>query len=69
MKQITDFLNKYKITIGFVAGSIVIATQYATCTIKPNIGGDDARIQVQEPDKEKETSQEKEGDAKEEETD
>jgi hypothetical protein len=68
MKQITEFLNKYKITIGFVAGSVVIATQYATCTIKPNIGGDDARIQVQEPNQEKETSQE-EGDAKEEEAD
>ena len=48
MKYITEFLNKYKITIGLVAGALVISSQYATCTIKPNIGGEDARIQVQE---------------------
>ena len=48
MKQLTEFLNKYKITIGFVAGALVISSQYATCTIKPNIGGEDASIQVQE---------------------
>lgn len=61
MKQITEFLDKYKITIGFVAGALVISTQYATCTIKPNLGGTDADVQVQE---DKETSKE-EGDAKE----
>jgi hypothetical protein len=43
-----DFLNKHKITIGFVAGALVISSQYATCTIKPNLGGTDAIQQIQQ---------------------
>ena len=32
-----EWINKNKITIGFVGGAIVIGSQWATCTVEPNL--------------------------------
>ena len=32
-----DWINKNKITVAFVGGAIVIGSQWATCTVEPNV--------------------------------
>ena len=32
----------------FVGGAIVISTAYGTCTLEPNMGGQDAEIEIQQ---------------------
>ena len=47
MSQVIEWIKNNKIGVAFMGGAIIISTAYGTCTVEPNIGGDDAVQQVQ----------------------
>jgi len=48
MSKIIQWINENKIRVGFVGGAIVIGSVWGTCTLEPNIGGQDAEIEIQQ---------------------
>ena len=40
-----DWIKRNKITVAFVGGAIVIGSQWATCSIEPNVVSPDEQIE------------------------
>lgn len=53
-----DWINKNKVSVALVGGAIVIGSQWAKCTIEPNVDniGDDDAIQQIQPEAEEASS-------------
>jgi hypothetical protein len=52
-----DWINKNKLSVAFIGGAIVIGSQWATCTIEPNlVNGDNKEDAIQEIQQEAEGS-------------
>ena len=63
--SVTDFLKKYKIQIGLVGSTVVIATAYGSCEITPEMPATEVSEHTPEPAQEEKPAEKAEETAEE----
>lgn len=51
MQKLIQWMNENKIQIGFVGMALVITTQWATCTLEPNLDSPEQQTEESSEDK------------------